>query len=121
MKNELLAEFISKEVNAKTLLLFGGNVERRHEIISLLQPLTNLTVYGALSESEGIEQLKELKTVDFVLIGGRYSEAERIRIRAFLHKNYPEIKITEPGYEYTYSNENILMHLQNLLNLIQKK
>ncbi len=73
MNTNLLKEFISKENNAKTLLLFGGNVERRHEIISLLQPLTNLSVYGSLSEEEGIGKMQSLSQIDIVLIGGRYS------------------------------------------------
>jgi hypothetical protein len=58
MNKELLSEFISEDTNAKTLLLFGGNVERRQQIIALLQPLQNLSIYGALSEAEGMEKLQ---------------------------------------------------------------
>lgn len=112
----LLTEYISTEENAKTLLLFGGNPERRHEIISLLQPLTNLSVYGALSEEEGIKMLQSLTQVDIVLIGGRYTEEQRIRIRNFVRNNYPNINITEPGYQYPYSNENIFKNVQKIVN-----
>jgi hypothetical protein len=70
--------YISMDANAKTLLLFGGSVERRQEIISLLQPLENLSVYGALSEAEGMDILAQLEAVNIVLIGGRYTEDERI-------------------------------------------
>jgi hypothetical protein len=114
--DELFSEYISTEANAKTLLLFGGNVERRHEIISLLNPLTDLSVFGALSETEGMDMLKQLETVDIVLIGGRYTEEERIRIRSFVKSQYPHIKITEPGFEYRYSNENIFQQVQSILN-----
>jgi hypothetical protein len=115
MPNNLFTEYISTEANAKTLLLFGGNVERRHEIISLLQPLTNLSVYGALSEEEGMEMLQQLAKVDLVLIGGRYSDEQRIRIRAFLQNNYPATQLTEPGIDYAYSNEAIFKKVQNIL------
>ncbi len=115
MNTTMLESFVSQDVNAKTLLLFGGNVERRQEIISLLQPLQNLSVYGSLSEEEGIEMLGKLNAVDIVLIGGRYSEEQRIRIRAFIQKNHPAIKITEPGIQYPYSNEAIFMQVENLL------
>jgi hypothetical protein len=118
MKNELLTEYISNDPNANTILLFGGNVERRQEIISLLQTMQNLSIYGALSEEEGIEHLQALPKVDVVLIGGRYSEEQRIRIRSFIHKNYPSIKITEPGYHYPYSNEAIFENVEILLNYL---
>lgn len=116
MTAPLFTEYISTAPNAKTLLLFGGNAQRRHEIISLLQPLRNLSVYGALSEAEGMEKIKTLSQIDIVLIGGRYSEAERLRIRNFLHTNYPAVKITEPGYQYLYSNEAIFTNVQNIIN-----
>ncbi len=116
MNNTFKTEFISTEKNAKTLLLLGGNVERRHEIITLLQPLKNVSVHGALSEEEGIQMLQTLACVDVVLIGGRYSVEQRIRIRELIHSQYSHIKITEPGVDYMYSNENIL---QNILLLLQ--
>jgi hypothetical protein len=115
MTNNLSSEYISTEANAKTLLLFGGNVERRHEIISLMQSLTNLSVYGALSEEEGMEMLQQLPKVDLVLIGGRYSDEQRIRIRTFLQNNYPATQLTEPGVDYAYSNEAIFKTVQNIL------
>jgi hypothetical protein len=116
MTNNIFTEYVSTDANAKTLLLFGGNVERRHEIISLLKPLTNLSVYGALSEEEGMEMLQQLTKVDLVLIGGRYSDEQRIRIRTFLQNNYPATKLTEPGIDYNYSNEAIFKTIQNMLH-----
>jgi hypothetical protein len=35
MEHKLQSAYISMDANAKTLLLFGGSVERRQEIISL--------------------------------------------------------------------------------------
>jgi hypothetical protein len=116
MEINILTEFISTDSNAKTLLLFGGNVERRHEIISLLQPITSLSVHGALSEEEGIAMLQSLPSIDIVLIGGRYTEEQRIRIRKLVHTNYPAITITEPGVDYMYSNEAIFTTIKNILN-----
>jgi hypothetical protein len=106
---------MSTEIRTKTVLLFGGNPERRREIIDLLQPLQNTIVIGTLSEEEGMEQLHTLPKVDVVLIGGRYIDEQRIRIRNFIFKNYPELKITEPGVDYPYSNEAIFTHIQDLI------
>jgi hypothetical protein len=116
MITNLITEYVSTDEKAKTLLLFGGNAERRHEIISLLQPLTNLSVFGVLSEVEGIEKMKTLAKVDFLLIGGRYNEEERVRIRSFIHTNYPGVQITEPGYHYAYSNQAIFNNIQKMVN-----
>jgi hypothetical protein len=115
MEHKLQTAYISMDANAKTLLLFGGSVERRQEIISLLKPLENLSVYGALSEAEGMDMLAQLETVHIVLIGGRYTEDERIRIRKFLKENHPSISITEPGYQYPYSNKAIFENVKDLL------
>jgi hypothetical protein len=116
MNEELLSAYIPRDTNTKTILLIGGSIIRRQEIVSLLQPLQNLLVYGALSEAEAMEKLQSLPQVNIVLIGGRYSEAERVRIRAFIKQNYPAIEITEPGYQYPYSNEAIFGNIQLLLN-----
>ncbi len=116
MNFEVLEKFESTAANAKTLVLFGGNIERRHEIISLLQPLQNLSVYGSLSEEEGMEMLSNFKKVHIVLIGGRYTNEQRMRIRAFINSQYPNIKITEPGVDYPYSNEAIFKQIESILN-----
>jgi hypothetical protein len=108
-------QIMSTEINIKTVLLFGGNPERRQEIIDLLQPLHNTHVVGAISEEEGMQQLQALAKVDVVLIGGRYTDEQRARIRAFIHKNCPNIKITEPGVDYPYSNQAIFDHIQALV------
>ncbi len=116
LNTNLSTEYISTEANTKTVLMFGGHAERRQEMISLLKPLTHLSVYGTLSEAEGIEKIQSLTQLDVVLIGGRYTEEERMRIRSFVHTNYPDVKITEPGYHYPYSNEAIFTNIQKLIN-----
>ncbi len=112
----LKAEHHSKSINAKTLVVFGGNEERRNEIITLLMPIENLNIYGTLSQEEGIEKLKSLDKVDIVLIGGRYTLGQREKIKNFISEHDSQIKTTEPGIDYTYSNENIFNHIKNIIN-----
>jgi len=99
------------------VVLFGGNPNRRDEVISLLNTLGNISVYGTLSEEEGIFQLKALSKVDLVLIGGRYTDTQRERIRAFITANLPHAKITEPGWHYPYQNEAIKADIKLKLGL----
>ncbi|MBE9138658.1 hypothetical protein IQ254_15900 [Nodosilinea sp. LEGE 07088] len=69
--------------NAPVIILFGGNPERRHEVIELLEHIGDVTVYGTLSEAEGLAKLEELgEAVNLVLIGGRYTPEQRSRIQA---------------------------------------
>jgi hypothetical protein len=110
----LLSEYISEDINAKNLVVFGGSEYRRDEIIRLLMPL-GLNIFGTLSEKEGIEKLNNLPNASFVLIGGRYTDNERVRIREFVKHNLPNAKITEPGYHYPYSNEAIFENIKQLL------
>jgi Ni,Fe-hydrogenase III small subunit len=111
---KLLSENISSNPKAKILVVFGGDVHRRHQIIELLLSIENLTTFAFLSEEEGIDKIKELQKVDIVLIGGRYTQQQRINIKTFLATKFPEVKITEPGIGYTYSNENIFKELNKL-------
>lgn len=98
------AERLSSNKNAAVVLMFGGNPYRRDEIIRLLEPLGDFSIFGAISEEEGLDLLSTLARVDLVLIGGRYLEEQRVRIRNFVHKNRKATLITEPGYDYPYDN-----------------
>ena len=94
---------------APVVVLFGGHPERRHEVIELLENLGDVTIYGTLSEDEGLEKLWELgNIVNLVLIGGRYTKKQRQRIQAWISKHNSIAKITQPGQDYPYSNEAIL-------------
>ena len=117
MEDKFLSENVSPDPNAKSFVLFGGNPARRDEVIRLLMPLQSISIYGTLNEEEGIKKITELKEVDLVLIGGRYSNDQRIRIRSFVKATFPNAKITEPGYDYPYSNDAIFEEVRNKLNL----
>lgn len=110
----LLSESISSNPTAKILVVFGGDINRRAEIIKLLLPIENLTIYGTLSEQEGLSKIQTLNTIDIVLIGGRYTELQRGNIKAIVSSNYPLAQITEPGIGYHYSNKNIFSEINNL-------
>lgn len=101
--------------DAPVVVLFGGSQNRRHEMLSLLQAIGGITAYGALSEAEGMDLLRDLPRVELVLIGGRYEESQRARIRAYVQERLPGTKVTEPGHDYPYSNEAILTHVTRLL------
>jgi len=105
----LVSESVSKNKNAPVIVLFGGNPYRRDEVIKLVQSIGDITIYGTLSEEEGFTKIKSLAHVSLVLIGGRYFEEQRIRIR--------NTKITEPGVEYPYENEAIVKDIKSKINL----
>lgn len=105
--NTLKTEFIAEKAGAPIVVLFGGNPYRRHEVISLIETLGGVTVYGTLNEAEGMSKIQALSKVDLVLIGGRYSEDQRQRIRGYVKENLPTTQITEPGFDYPYSNTSI--------------
>ncbi len=114
MENNLLTGRILDAENAKKIVIFGGSPFRRHEIVELLWPIENLSIYATLSEEEGMAKLKELGKVDIVLIGGRYTDEQRLNIRKYVHENMPNAKITEPGYTYAYSNPLIFENIKKL-------
>ena len=89
------------------MVIFGGNPHRRHEVLEMIRGLGGITAYGALSEEEGMTLLGTLPRVDLVLIGGRYSEEQRVRIRAHVRQMLPAARLTEPGYDYPYENAAI--------------
>lgn len=95
----------------KKLLIFGGSPNRMEEVKLFLSQLEGLEIIGAFSEEEGMQIFKTTADINMVLIGGRYTEAQRIRIKKLIGN----IKITEPGIAYPYSNENIFLHVKNLL------
>ena len=100
------------------VILSGGNPRRRAEIINLLSSLGDITVYGTLNEEEGIAKIKSLnKKVDLVVIGGGYTDDERIRIRDWISKNKPGVQITQPGFDYPYSNHHILKAVKEKVGL----
>jgi hypothetical protein len=113
----LVSESVSKNKNAPVIVLFGGNPYRRDEVIKLVQSIGDITIYGTLSEEEGFAKIKALAHVSLVLIGGRYFEEQRIRIRKLVKEELPHTKITEPGVEYPYENEAIVRDIKSKLNL----
>jgi hypothetical protein len=114
----LLREYISPASNAPVIVLFGGNPARMNEVVSLIQDkLKTVTAIGNFSEEEGLNKLRTLNKVDLVLIGGRYSQDQRIRIKNFLQEHFPGVETTEPGHQYPYDNTEILNDIRKKLNL----
>ena len=113
----LLSEIISSNPQAPVLVIFGGNPHRRHEVLTMLKPLGDITMYGTLSEAEGLMKLQALPRVDLVLIGGRYDASQRKRIKSFVEKELPNTRVTQPGYDYPYENEVIQRDIKTKLGL----
>jgi hypothetical protein len=114
----LISEVVSSKSDAPIVLLFGGNPYRRDEVIRLVQSIGEITAYGVLSEQEGMEKIQILPKVDLVLIGGRYSQEQRNRIRAYAKQHMPNAKITEPGFDYPYENEAIKADIKIKLGIL---
>lgn len=110
---ESVTHYPAKQEKAPTILVFGGNPQRRAEVVSLLKTASDLNIYAALSESSGLETLDQLVDLDLVLIGGRYDQDQRNRIREKLAQRFPLANISEPGFDYPYSNERILTDVQS--------
>lgn len=113
----LSSEYISDNLNAPVVVLFGGSPFRRDEVMNHLKQLGDISIYGTLSEEEGIEKITTLPKVDLVMIGGRYSDEQRIRIRKFVSVHLPQAKVSEPGVEYPYENQAINKDIRLKLNL----
>ncbi len=111
--------FISPIESAPIVVLFGGSPIRRDQVINLVKEIGDITIYGTLSEEDGLGKLKELEKVDLVLIGGRYDENQRIRIRHFAESKFPKVFFTEPGWEYIYDDELIKKDFAEKLKLFQ--
>ena len=104
-----IREYIAPDENAPVIVLFGGNPDRMNEIISLIKDsFKTVTAIGIFSEEEGLQKLSTLKKIDLVLIGGRYSAEQRIRIRNYVKEHFPLVQTTEPGHQYPYDNVEIL-------------
>ncbi|NBA85971.1 hypothetical protein GVN16_09380 [Emticicia sp. CRIBPO] len=116
MKN-LLTEIIATSENAPVIVLFGSTQLRREQLLNLIKPLGDITVYGTLSEDEGIRKVQTLPKVDLILIGGRYTEGQRVRIHKYLAATKPDIKVTEPGWDYPYKNDDIINDIKTKLAL----
>jgi len=112
--SSLLSSVVSSE-DAPIMVLFGGNPYRRHEVLQLISSLGGISAHGALSEEDGMRLLATLPRVDLVLIGGRYSEAQRARIRGHVREHMPATAITEPGWHYPYDNDAIVADVQRKL------
>lgn len=113
-----IREFISPDNNAPVMVLFGGNPDRMNEVVTMIRDsLKTVTAIGNFSEEEGLERLDKMKKVDLVLIGGRYSEEQRIRIRKYLKQHFPGVATTEPGYQYPYDNAKILEDIKRKLQI----
>ncbi len=114
----LIREYIAPQENAPVMVLFGGHPQRMNEVVSMIRDsLKTVTAIGNFSEEEGLQKLSTLRKVDLVLIGGRYSEEERIRIRNYIAEHFPGVSTTEPGYQYPYDNTAILNDIRIKLNL----
>ena len=117
MENELLSEVIGTD-KAPVVILFGGSPYRRDEVVNLLSGLGDITVYGTLGEEEGMAKIEAIdRKVDLILIGGRYSENQRARIKLWVKANLSEVEVTQPGYEYPYSNDAIYADVKKRLKL----
>jgi DNA-binding NarL/FixJ family response regulator len=115
MKPTLISEYISDYPNSKMLVLFGDDPNRRDEVVRMLKSIDGLSIYGTLSEEEGMQKLMELGQVEIVLIDGNYSDDQRQRIRYFVKQNFPDAKITEPDQEYSYDNQSIIDQITSMI------
>jgi len=111
-----LVEKTEGSPQAPVVVLFGGSPYRRHEVIKQIAQLGDVTVYGTLSEQEGIAKIEELdRKVDIVLIGGRYDTDQRQRIKHWLEKNLPKANLSQPGVDFPYSDEAIVNDIKSKL------
>lgn len=101
---------------SRAIVLFGGNPHRRDEVVRALGPALGVTVLGTLSEAEGMATLEALRErVGAVVIGGRYGEEQRQRIRAYVARALPGVHVSEPGYAFAYDNAELLRDVQAAL------
>lgn len=111
------SEFLHSDPHAPVVVIFGGNPEMRHHVVSMLEEFDKVSVFATLSEEEGIEKLRTLPKVDFVLIGGRYTTAQRVRIRQFVKEHLPHAFLSEPGIDYPYGDEGVKADMISKLGL----
>lgn len=114
--SDLLSALVGSEA-APVVVLFGGNPVRRDEVLRSLKQLGDVTVYGALSEEEGLDLLRSLGSrVVVVLIGGRYTSIQRSRIAAWVSAELPSVQLSEPGVTYPYSTAEILADVRRKIS-----
>ena len=116
--NELLRMVLDSNPNAPVMVIFGGSPHRMNEVISHIKQVGGITVYGAFSEEEGLALLNTHPNLQLVLIGGRYTNEQRVRIRNHVANNLPNTKLTEPGHDYPYDNNFILKDIKEKLGII---
>lgn len=117
MENDIVSEVVGTS-SAPVVVLFGGNPYRRDEVVRLLSELGDITVYGTLGEEEGMAKIEELdRKVDLVLIGGRYTKEQRTRIKKWVSENLTGVEVTQPGYDYPYSNPSIFADVKAKLGI----
>ncbi len=117
MSDTLIREFRAESVHAPVMVLFGGSPNRMNEVVTLIKNAGGITAVGAFSEEEGMQLLKSFPKIDLILIGGRYTEEQRNRIRAYVKQHLANAQITEPGYDYPYENSEIIKDIRKKLNL----
>jgi hypothetical protein len=117
METKLKSQFIHKNPNAPVMVIFGGNPEMRDHVVGMLEEFNKVTVFATLSEEEGMQGLRSLPKVNLVLIGGRYNEAQRIRIRTYVKEHLPGTFISEQGIDYPYGDEGVKNDLSKKLHL----
>ena len=87
MSDTLIREFRAESVHAPVMVLFGGSPNRMNEVVTLIKNAGGITAVGAFSEEEGMQLLKSFPKIDLILIGGRYTEEQRNRIRAYVKQH----------------------------------
>ncbi len=112
----LLSEYKAPGKEARVLVLFGGSPVRRDGVIRSLLQIENVSLYGTLSEEEGLQKVEELGNVDLVLIGSRYTQEQRLRIKQYLRKHWPQVRVTEPGLDYPYDDAITRRKIKALLD-----
>jgi hypothetical protein len=115
---KLIDHIEPKSATAPVMVLFGGNPQRRDEVLRHLATLGDLGAYAALSEEEGYALLEQHKDrVKLVLIGGRYTAEQRVRIKAWCRERFTNMAFTEPGVDYAYDNELTKAAVKRILGL----
>lgn len=114
----LVRQVIDNNPNAPTMVIIGGSPHRMNEVITMLKQAGGITAYGAFSEEEGMELLNAHPGLELVLIGGRYTSEQRVRIQNYVANNMPNMKLTEPGHDYPYDNTFILKDIKEKLGII---
>lgn len=106
----------SNKYHQPIILLFDRCSDKKYQVTKLISEI-GYRIHGVLCEEEGIQFLKETPRVDLVIIDSAYNCEQRKRIKEFIADHDSRTKITEPGMEYTYSNDNIKSNIKNKLGL----